>query len=69
MPVYIYESISPKPGEELRYFEFSQRMTDEPYTRHPVTGEPIRRVILGTFGVLSGGKDSGSCCGPGQKCC
>jgi predicted nucleic acid-binding Zn ribbon protein len=72
MPIYVYESIPQKPDQKPRYFEFSQRMTDEPYTKHPGTGEPIRRVILGGFGVLTGrnpGTDSGPCCGPGSRCC
>jgi len=72
MPIYVYESIPQKPDQELRYFEFSQRMTDEAYTKHPETGEPIRRVILGGLGVLTSrnpGTDSGPCCGPGSRCC
>lgn len=72
MAIYVYESIPQKPGEETRYFEFSQRMTDKPYTKHPGTGQPIRRVMLGNFGVLTGrnaSSDSGPCCGPGSKCC
>jgi predicted nucleic acid-binding Zn ribbon protein len=71
MPIYVYESIPQKPGEEPRYFEFSQSMADEPYTKHPDTGELIRRVILGGLGVVTRdpGTDSGPCCGPGSTCC
>jgi predicted nucleic acid-binding Zn ribbon protein len=48
-------------------------MNDKPFTKHPETGEPIRRVVLGGFGVLSGksggADESGSsCCGPGCGC-
>lgn len=72
MPIYVYESIPQNPKEEPRYFEFSQRMADKPYKKHPDTGEPIRRVILGNFGILTGrssDKGSGSCCDPRSGCC
>jgi len=74
MPIYVYEVISRKPGEKPEYFEVEQGMLDRPLTKHPESGEPIRRVILGGIGVLSstGGKkkadNSGSCCG-GLGCC
>jgi predicted nucleic acid-binding Zn ribbon protein len=44
MPLYDYESINPdgSPGER---FELFQRMADAPLTRHPETGQPIRRVL------------------------
>ncbi len=72
MPTYVYESIPQNSDEEPRYFEFSQHMTDKAYTKHPDTGEPIRRVILGNFGILTGRKPdnrSGSRCDPGSGCC
>lgn len=77
MPIYVYESIPSKPGEEPRHFEFLQQMNDEPYVRHPETGEPIRRVVLGNFGVLTSrdvsgrnaGGGAGPCCGPDSQCC
>jgi len=28
-------------------------MDDKPLTKHPETGEPIRRVVLGGYGTLS----------------
>ncbi len=75
MTTYVYETIPSKPGEKPRYFEFKQSMTDAPLTKHPETGEPIRRVVLGGFGVLSSGKaaspssSSGTpCCGPSWGC-
>jgi len=74
MTTYVYETIPGKTGEKPTIYEIQQSMTDEPLTTHPETGEPIRRVILGGFGVLSStsGKKSASdagsgCCGPG--CC
>jgi predicted nucleic acid-binding Zn ribbon protein len=75
MTTYVYESIPSEPGDKPRYFEFKQRMSDAPLTKHPDTGEPIRRVVSGGFGVLSKGKtgshsssSGGSCCGPSCGC-
>jgi len=73
MTTYVYETIPSKPGEKSEYFEIRQSMNDVPLTIHPETGVPIRRVILGGFGVLkstpgesgSGGSDT---CGPGCCC-
>src|SRR5688572_4643709 len=44
MPLYLYETITPDdtPGEQ---FEIFQSMSEEPLTRHPETGVPIRRVL------------------------
>ncbi len=44
MPRYEYEIIRPgdEPGER---FEVWQKMSDKPLTRHPETGQPVRRVI------------------------
>ena len=71
MTTYVYETIPNKPGEKPRYFEIKQSIRDETLTRHPETGERIRRVVLGGCGVLkkedAGG--SSSCgCGP-SGCC
>lgn len=72
MTTYVYEPIHQKPGAKARYFEIKQSMNDAPLTKHPETGEPIRRVVLGGFGTLSskGSSDSGSSCGckPGTCC-
>jgi len=73
MPIYIYETIPQTPGEEPCYFEFEERMTDEPLTTHPETGVPLRRTFRGGFSVGSGrqpsGGSSGGCCGSGSGCC
>lgn len=42
MPLYLYE-LDTDDGDAER-FEFFQRMSDPPLTRHPKTGQPIRRV-------------------------
>lgn len=75
MTTYVYETIPAKAGEKPRYFEFKQSMTAAPFTKHPETGELIRRVVLGGFGVLSSkptatptSRDSGSSCGSGCGC-
>lgn len=71
MTTYIYETVNTKPGEKRQYFEIKQSMADQPLTKHPETGEPIRRVILGGLGVLkkdAGGSSSGCGCGP-SGCC
>jgi len=71
MTTYVYETIPSQPGEPPRYFEFKQSMKELPLTKHPETGEPIRRVLLGGFGVLSSkpaGDQSGPACGPGCGC-
>lgn len=74
MPIYVYETIPGKTGEKSKYYEMQQSMRDKPLTTHPETGEPIRRVILGGFGILSstGGRRSPSGesggCGPGCCC-
>ncbi len=74
MTTYVYETIPQKAGEKPRYHEIQQRMSESPLTRHPETGEPIRRVVLGGFGVLSSGKSGGeassgsACCGPSCGC-
>ncbi|MDR1282027.1 MAG: zinc ribbon domain-containing protein [Opitutaceae bacterium] len=62
MATYIYETIPQKSGQKPVCFEASQSMKDKPLTRHPRTGEPVRRVITGGFGfygVSDGDSPSG----------
>ena len=72
MTTYVYEVIPAKAGETPRYVEIKQGMKDAPLTKHPETGEAIRRVIFGGYGALSKasgtGTGSGCGCGPGQSC-
>jgi len=75
MPTYVYETIPQKEGEESEYFEVKQSMQDAPLTQHPENGRPVRRVILGGYGVLKSGaaaptreSDGGCGCGPGGCC-
>ncbi len=67
MTTYVYESIPAKAGVKPRYFEIKQSMNDAPLTKHPETGEPIRRVVLGGFGTLSS-KSAKSSAGAGCGC-
>lgn len=53
MATYIYETTD-ETGPVKR-FEIQQSMKDAPLTRHPETGEPIRRVISGGYGVMAKG--------------
>jgi len=44
MPVYVYEIIN-EDGSGGEQFEVVQSMKDEALTKHPETGEPVRKVI------------------------
>jgi len=45
MPIYVYETLD-KNGEGTgKTFEIVQSMKDAALTKHPETGEPVRRVI------------------------
>ena len=73
MTTYVYQTIPSKAGQKPCYFEIKQSMNAAPLTKHPETGEPIRRVVLGGFGVLSSkpaSRSSNSSCGcvPGGCC-
>lgn len=45
MVTYVYETL-PRPGKKVRRFELRQSIKDAPLTRHPETGEPIRRCLV-----------------------
>jgi len=73
MTTYVYEAIPETPCQKPQYYEIQQSMKDAPLTRHPETGVPIRRVVLGGFGLLKSSEkskpaDSGGCCGS-DDCC
>ncbi len=44
MPTYVYEVIQDD-GSDGEVFEVVQRMADKPLTRHPETGQAVRRLI------------------------
>ncbi len=43
MPIYVYQVVKPD-GSEGEIFELEQPMTAEPLSKHPLTGDPVRRV-------------------------
>jgi len=75
MPIYTYETIPKKPGEEPERFEVRQSIFSKALERHPETGVPVRRVITGGLGFLGGsggsggggGHSHGSSCGSGFR--
>lgn len=46
MPTYVYETL-PRPGRRVKRYEIVHSMKDAVLTKHPETGEPIRRLIMG----------------------
>ncbi|HEY8993391.1 MAG TPA: zinc ribbon domain-containing protein [Lacunisphaera sp.] len=75
MATYVYETIPRQDGVPARRFEVVQSMKDSPLTRHPDTGEPIRRVISGGYGIMSKpqassftGSAAAASCAPGCAC-
>jgi predicted nucleic acid-binding Zn ribbon protein len=76
MATYTYETIPREADEPVRTYEIQQSMRDAAFTRHPETGEPIRRVITGGLGIMTSGKNSspapaasgGHSCGSGCGC-
>jgi predicted nucleic acid-binding Zn ribbon protein len=75
MATYVYETVPETPEQPVRTFEISQSMRDAALTRHPETGEPVRRVITGGLGIMTpakGGPPSpsgGHHCGSGGCGC
>ena len=50
MPTYIYGVILSDDDEAVgETFEVEQGIRDPPLTHHPVTGEPVRRVLCAPF--------------------
>jgi predicted nucleic acid-binding Zn ribbon protein len=74
MATYVYETLPQIEGEKPKRFEVKQSMKDAPLTRHPDTGEPVRRVITGGAGLMgmssssAGSSSSGGSCGTGCGC-
>jgi len=51
MPTYVYGVILSQNDEEAigETFEVEQGIRDAPLTQHPVTGEPVRRLLCAPF--------------------
>jgi predicted nucleic acid-binding Zn ribbon protein len=56
MPLYVYEVVAPD-GSSGEAFEVLQSMSEPPLTKHPETGEAVRRVF-GTPNAPRGWTDS-----------
>ncbi|MFG0264691.1 MAG: hypothetical protein ACF8AM_05985 [Rhodopirellula sp. JB055] len=67
MPTYVYETIPQNECEEPVEFEIVQRMADDALTKHPETGQPVRRVITGGLSIPISSK-KGGCCDSGCSC-
>ncbi len=48
MPIYEYEILDER-GAVRGIYEAEQRMSEPALVRHPVTGEPLRRILSRTF--------------------
>jgi predicted nucleic acid-binding Zn ribbon protein len=57
MPTYVYETTDPT--KPVRRFEVKQSIRDKPLKVDPETGEAVRRVISGGYGVLVRGGSTG----------
>lgn len=77
MAIYVYETIPAGEGQPVRTYEIRQSMKDAALTKHPETGESIRRVITGGLGIMTSSKGAspsptptsgGHCCGGGCGC-
>ena len=74
MPIYVYETTDQ--SKPIRRFELKQSMKDKPLETDPKTGEAVRRVISGGYGVHVPGGSTGPSvgsvgshgCGPGCGC-
>ncbi len=55
MATYVYETIPKSSKQKPKRFELQQRMSEPALTKHPETGEPIRRVIVGGSGWVTHG--------------
>ena len=60
MPTYVYETVPAKKGAKAKRYEIKQSIKDAALTRHPETGEPLKRVISGGVGLLTSSASTGS---------
>ena len=65
MAIYEYEILGPD-GNPRGIYEAEQKMSEPALTRHPETGEPLRRTLSATFAHASRSSEpvtceSGSC--------
>lgn len=51
MPTYVYETIPADPEQEPERFEMFQKISEAPLTHHPVSNDPVRKIIAGSFAM------------------
>ncbi len=54
MATYVYETIPQSPDDLPQRFELVQSMKAAPLEKHPDTGQPVRRIVTGGYGLISG---------------
>jgi predicted nucleic acid-binding Zn ribbon protein len=80
MAIYEYEILNTE-GTVVGIYETEQKMSEDALTQHPVTGQPLRRILSATFAhgsradsasscasgscPIGGGFDTNGCCGAG----
>lgn len=69
MPTYVYETIPQYEGDVPKRFEIRQSMKDDALTKHPDSGQPVRRVPIGGTGIMGGGGTAVSSGGGGGDSC
>ncbi len=57
MPTYVYETTDP--ATPVRRFEVKQRFAEKPLLIDPETGQLVRRVITGGYGIVVRGGSVG----------
>jgi len=68
MATYVYETIPQHPDESPARFEFVQSMKDAALVKHPETGQPVRRVVMGGYGLISGRDRPAPTAAPAASC-
>jgi predicted nucleic acid-binding Zn ribbon protein len=61
VPTYVYETTDRT--RPIRQFEVKQGFAEKPLLLDPVTGELVRRVITGGYGIVIRGGAVGPCVG------
>lgn len=69
MPTYVYETIPQYEGDIPKRFEIRQSMKDDALTKHPDSGQPVRRVPIGGTGIMGGGGAGAASSGGGGGSC
>jgi predicted nucleic acid-binding Zn ribbon protein len=69
MPTYVYETIPQYEGDIPKRFEIRQSMKDDALTKHPDSGQPVRRVPVGGTGIMGGGVAGAASSGGGGGSC